>query len=158
MSPQVTFKLITPNQDNPLEVFGEFTDDEWKVINAFIKEAEQLPKEVPFVSINTRYEDNKLSFPCELPDWNEIRIILHLLRPFYLSNESTSFYKICNMLYRGLKTDQLNIVYRNLRNIYSGKTFQSNYLIRRQLPPPNDSEYIILNSEKVLDKFLNATG
>ncbi len=137
-------------------VSGDFTDDELNAINSFVNEATALPNKIPQVSIKVRYDNNKLTFPCELPDWNEIRLLLYLLRPFQLQKEKTSFNRVCNILSMKLKADAITTLIDKLKDLYIGKKCQSELIIRRQLPAPDDSDFIILNSEKVLNTFLNA--
>ncbi len=91
---------------------------------------------------------NNLAFKVELPDWNEVSVFLHKIRPFILQNERTYFHKVRNLL--GFKlTDSYFRDYFNLqKELFNGKKSQEGWQI--------ESNGEILNSEKILYEWLNA--
>jgi len=132
---------------------GELTDEDCELLLDFNKYADEL-YQTPYLHKGnfgrftmTGDNQNNLTFKTELPNWDEVSVFLHKLRPFILQNERTYFHKVRKLL--GFKlTDSYFRDYFNLqKELFNGKRNQ-NFSITS-----NDE---ILNSEKILYEWLNA--
>ena len=83
-----------------------------------------------------------------LPDWNQVIVFLHKLRPLLLEDEKTNFYKIRNLLAKKLDNPHFRNLLTQYHQLYSGKKAQSEVQIK--------SNEIVLNSEDTLLDWLNS--
>ena len=146
--------LINDETGETVSVSGELSDDEVKLLEAFIKYADEV-WDSDFMKSEERGqftiqwdEKSGTKVTTVLPEWNQVIVFLHKFRPILLNNEKTNFYKIHNLLAK--KLDHPN--FRNSLGVqherYSGKTAQAEVQIR--------SNKVLLNSEKVLFDWLNS--
>lgn len=133
---------------------GELTDDEYELLLDFTQYAAELYRTPYLHNGNTASftatgdNQNNLSFETKLPEWDEVSVFLHKIRPFILQNERTYFHKVRNLLAFRL-TDSYFRDYFNLqKEIFNGKRNQAGFEL--------ESNGEILNSEKILYEWLNA--
>ncbi len=65
---------------------------------------------------------NNLAFKVELPDWNEVSVFLHKLRPFILQNERTYFHKIRTLLGFKLTDSYFRDYFSLQKELFNGKS------------------------------------
>jgi len=82
------------------------------------------------------------------PDWDEVIVFLHNLRPLILQNESANFHKIRNLLASKLDHSYFKNLLEQHRQLYSGKVDQAIFQLKI-----ND---MLINCEEVLSHWLNA--
>jgi hypothetical protein len=87
-------------------------------------------------------------FKTTLPDWDQVAVLLHRLRPLILTSEHASFDRVSGLLGRVLVHPAVRQLLKDNRYIYCGKRFQSKILIM--------SDNTLLNSEHILMDYLNA--
>jgi hypothetical protein len=149
-----TLSLISDETGETISLEAEFSDDEVRLLEAFVQYADEVwdsdfMKSEERGQFNIEWEkESGTKITTVLPDWKQVIVFLHKFRPILLQNEKTQFYKITGIL--GQKFDHPN--FRNsLRvehELYSGKTAQEKVQFR--------SDGILLNSERVLFDWLNA--
>lgn len=137
-----------------ISISGEFSDEEVKILEAFIIEAEEVWN-TDFIQTGEKGQLNiqwdhktgtKLS--TVLPEWNQVIVFLYKFRPILLQNEKTNFYKIHNLLARKLDHPNFRNSLGVQHELYIGKTAQAEVQIK--------SNEVLLNSEKVLFDWLNS--
>lgn len=137
-----------------ISVSGELNDTEFELVKDFVSYADEL-FHTPFIHKRDYGKfsmkgdkPNNFSIETELPDWNDVTVFLHKLRPFILNNERTYFHKVRKLL--GLKfADEYFRGFFNLqKERFNNKRQQGSF----QLTSDNE----ILNSEKMLYEWLNA--
>ncbi len=146
--------LINDETGETVSISGEFSDEEIKLLDAFIKEADEVWS-TDFIqtgekgSLNIQW-DHKTGTQIStlLPEWNQVIVFLYRFRPILLQNEKTNFYKIHNLLAKKLDHPNFRNSLGVQHELYSGKTAQSEFQIR--------SNEVLLNSEKVLFDWLNS--
>lgn len=133
---------------------GEFTDEEYELLLDFEKYAAEL-YQTPYLHKGnfarftmTGDNQNNLAFKVELPDWNEVSVFLHKIRPFILQNERTYFHKVRNLLGFKLTNSYFRDYFNLQKELFNGKKSQEGWQI--------ESNGEILNSEKILYEWLNA--
>ena len=133
----------------------ELSDYEICLLEAFIEEADEVwntdfihAPERGSITMKGDAESDQVTISVSLPDWNQVIVFLHKLRPLLLKDEKTNFYKIRNLL--GMKLDNAHC--RNLlaqyKQLYSGKKSQAQVQIK--------SNEVLLNSEDTLLDWLNS--
>lgn len=146
--------LINDETGETVSLSGELSDNEVKLLEAFVKYADEV-WDSDFMKSEERgqfkiqwEEKSGTTITTVLPDWNQVIVFLHKFRPILLNDEKTNFYKIHNLLAKNL--DHSN--FRNSLGVqherYSGKATQAEFQIR--------SNKVLLNSEKLLFDWLNA--
>lgn len=92
--------------------------------------------------------DGKIQTIIKLPNWEEIQIVLHKIRPIILQKERTNFLKINNCLKKEFTTTELFSLLEICHDLYLGNIFRSSINM-------NINGYF-LTSEKFLNDWLNA--
>ncbi len=125
--------LIIDETSENISPSGEFTDDEWELLEEFFQYAEELIK-TNFIQsgnwgqLNIRWDErSNMTVRTDLPDWDEVVVFLHKFRPLLLQDERTNFYKIHNLLAKKLDHPRFRNLLRQQHRLYSGKTTQSAY-------------------------------
>jgi hypothetical protein len=154
MPHKYALSLKIDNVDGEISVSGEFSDDEWDRLEAFLQYSGELTK-VRFLHSAERGclrisgEHDRLIIEAVLPpDWDEVIVFLHKLRPFILEDEGTSFDKVSGLLGRKLDHAYFRSLLKQCRRLYTGKIDQSLIQIW--------SNEELINSEKVLLIWLYA--
>jgi ATP/ADP translocase len=154
MSHECKLTINLEDSGEEISVSGQFEDDEWTLLEAFVQYAEDLANTklvqagVPS-SLNLHMgEELRMTVSAQLPAWEDVIVFLHKFRPIGLQSESTYFYKICNLLSRVLTHPFFQGLIKEQRDIYKGKRLQEVYRVR-----VND---VLLNSEEVLSAWLNS--
>ena len=134
---------------------GELSDDEIRLLEAFIEEADEVwntdfihARERGTFNMKGDAESDQVTVSFSLPDWNQVIVFLHKLRPLLLQDEKTNFYKIQNLLAKKLDNPHFRNLLTQYHQLYSGKKSQSEVQIK--------SNEILLNSEKTLLDWLNS--
>jgi hypothetical protein len=134
---------------------GELSDDEIRLLEAFIEEADEVwnsdfirARERGTFKIKGDAESDQVTVSVSLPDWNQVIVFLHKLRPLLLKDEKTNFYKIRNLLAKKLDNPHFRNLLTQYHQLYSGKKAQSEVQIK--------SNEILLNSEDTLLDWLNS--
>lgn len=147
--------IITINDTGEnVSLHGGFQEDAWNSLNEFLEYADDLlnsefVKDSMRATLKIKWEQNSsMMVSTQLPDWDAVTVFLHKLRPIWLQDESTNFYKICNLLTKELTHPYFRNTVDEQRDIYSGKRKQATYTIQ--------SNDVVLNSEKVLANWLNS--
>jgi len=137
-----------------VNISGEFSDDEWQLLEDFLKYAEELfacrlLHSQADCSLNIKWDrDSGISVTTRLPPWEDVRAFLHTARPLLLQNEATSFYRVNNLLAKKLDHSYLRKMLSYQRQIYSGNRMQSALSIK--------INELVINSEETLSAWLNA--
>ena len=154
MPQKVKIDLINDETGETVSVSGEFSDDEVRLLEAFVKYADEV-WDSDFMKSEERGqftiqwdEKSGMKITTVLPDWNQVIVFLHKFRPILLQNEKTNFYKIHNLLAKKLNHPNFRNSLGVQHERYSGKTYQSEVQIK--------SNKILLNSETVLFDWLNS--
>jgi hypothetical protein len=133
----------------------ELSDDEISALEAFVAEADQVwntdfihARERGAFTIKGDAESDQVTLSVTLPDWNQVTVFLHKLRPLLLKDEKTNFYKIRNLLAKKLDNPHFRNLLTQYHQLYSGKKAQSEVQIK--------SNEILLNSEDTLLDWLNS--
>ncbi|MDP1714010.1 MAG: hypothetical protein Q8L41_04630 [Anaerolineales bacterium] len=147
--------IITINDTGEnVSLHGGFQEDAWNSLNEFLEYADDLlntefVKDGMRATLKIKWEQNSsMMVSTQLSDWDAVTVFLHKLRPIWLQDESTNFYKICNLLTKELTHPCFRNTVDEQRDIYSGKRKQATYTIQ--------SNDVVLNSEKVLANWLNS--
>ena len=140
--------------DETASISGQFKDEDWERLEAFVQYAGELLKtrfvqDGMFSSLNVRWEkESGMKIFTELPPWDDVTVFLHKFRPVGLQSESTYFYSICSILTKEIDHPYFRSMVQEQREIYSGRALQAQFQIK--------SNDVVLNSEKVLYDWLNA--
>jgi hypothetical protein len=86
-----------------VETRGEFTDQEWSLLQRFADCADELRRTHMAQGSRTGFEmkvspDEETSWKSDLPPDDDISAFMHRLRPFVLEGEETHFGRIWNIL------------------------------------------------------------
>ncbi|MGD9652109.1 MAG: hypothetical protein AB7V12_07040 [Candidatus Dadabacteria bacterium] len=163
MDKKFTIYLFDEDNNNQKITFsGEFTDDEWEVLENFMKEARKLFDSEIFpsklkVNIGINW-DEKVGFTdnSSLPSDDAISILLHKIRPFILQKENTYIPKVCNTLRKRISNSRVVEWINEDRDQFLGKHFESHMrIVYGNRTDPNIKRTQI-NSEETLQKWLNA--
>jgi hypothetical protein len=150
------YQLILTIKDGKetVSLSGSFQADAWSLLNKYLDYADDLLN-TKFVrsgmpaSMNIKWEqESGMVVSTKLPDWDDVTVFLHKFRPIGLQSEDANFYKICNILAKELAHPYVRNMIDEQREIYTGKRMQSMFRIQ--------SDDIVLNSEKVLNDWLNS--
>ena len=99
--------------------------------------------------LNIRFDPGEdLRFESQLPPWDDVIVFLHRLRPIYLQNEATHFYRICNFISHRIAHEYVRAIVSANRDLYSGRHMRS--MLRISV------NEVVLNSEKALANWLNS--
>lgn len=138
----------------PREVVLEFSDAEWQLLI----DAERYAAEVDYpslaqkdswqTSLTIAFEEGVIKYSGRMPDWDEVIVVLHRLRPLILESEPTYFHTVLNVVARRAKDSGLRDKLKALSMKFSGRLLSNAVTISA-----NDE---IVNSEAMLKKFLNA--
>lgn len=149
-----TIKLTQTKTGEESEISGVFENTEWKTLCNFRNYAQDLIQTKivqngmrSSLKVNFDHNDG-LSFRADLPPWEDIIVFLHKFRPLGLNSERTYFFKVCNILSKRLNHPWFNNAINKQRDFFTGKMMQSKIRIT--------SNAVLLNSEKVLNDWLNA--
>jgi hypothetical protein len=154
MSKKYELSLINDETGETTSIAGEFSDDETRLIEEFVKEAEEVWN-TEFIQsgekgqLNIEWDrETGSKVSTVLPEWNQVIVFLYKFRPILLQNERTNFYKIHNLLAKKLNHAHFRNSLGVQHELYSGKTAQADFQIK--------SNQVLLNSEKVLFDWLNS--
>lgn len=149
------FEVLFSNEQAGAEerIVGEFTEEEHEVLVDFMRFSEELYNG-PFLRSRNfgsakigHTAGEALTVEVDLPNWDEVMVFLHRLRPLILESERTSFYKVRTLIGYRARHPQVQMMLDSQKDIYSGKRDQRIIQIRS-----NDE---LVNSEKVLQSYLN---
>lgn len=148
--------ICITNQDTKEEeiIDASFTQEEWTILNDYKLYADELYgirliKEGFNSNIKLSYKRDKgVEIQTNLPDWEDVIVFLHKYRPFGLKDEPTYFYKVTNIISKNIENNYFRKFIKKQRNFFCGKSMQNQIIIKR--------DNIVINSEKILDKWLNA--
>ena len=90
----------------------------------------------------------ELRVQVDIPDNDDLSILLHRLRPFILDDEPASFVKVASIIGRRVSTPYVRQLLREQRALYDGRRFLRTIQIA--------SNETILNSDRVLRGWLNS--
>lgn len=154
MSHKVNLYLIKDRASNRITITGELQDDEWEILLKYNEYADELAN-IALVrnggpgNLTLNYNKEKgYSYSCSLPPEEQIIALLHRLRPFLLNDEPTNFNKIRNCLCRRFKDDELEKLLKMQKDAFLGNHMQSMVKFI--------SNKVVINSEEILQKWLNA--
>lgn len=141
-------------KDTPREIKGEFKDNEWAMLNHFVKYANDLAN-IELIqqggsgklSINYSVEKG-FAYSVDIPPDDKVIVLLHRLRPFILNDEPTNFNKICNCIGKALADDGFRKFIKSLKEYYMGQRMRDLILIT--------SNSVLINADETLQKWLNA--
>jgi len=154
MPQKYELSLINDETGETVSISGEFSDEEVKVLEAFVREADEVWN-TDFIQtgekgqLNIQWDrETGTKVSTVLPEWNQVIVFLYKFRPILLQNEKTNFYKIHNLLAKKLDHPHFRNSLGVQHELYSGKTAQAEFQIK--------SNEVLLNSEKVLFDWLNS--
>jgi hypothetical protein len=154
MAHEYKLTVLFKNTDEKISLSGKFEDEDWARLEEFTQYADELLT-TKFVqdgmpaSLKIRSDKGSgVVISAKLPPWDDVTVFLHKFRPIGLQSESTYFVKICNILTKELAHPYFRSMIEQEREIYAGKGMQAQFQVR--------SDNVLLNSEKVLDDWLNA--
>jgi len=154
MTHEIKLTVNVKDSDEQIEISGTIGDNDWDILEAFVQYAVEListklVRNGIFASLQIRWEQGStMKFGTKLPNWDDVIVFLHKLRPFVLQNEATFFYRVSNILKKIIEQPFLRSFIDEQRKIYSGQMMQE--MVRISI------DDIVLNSEKVLLDWLNA--
>lgn len=147
--------LTMTNTGETISVAGQFTKEDWERLENFLEYTNDLldtklvrDGSPASLRISANAETNSMQISTTLPDWDDVTVFLHKFRPIGLQTEDTYFYKINSLLGQHLDHPYFQGMIKRQRDIYSGKKQRRVFQIRAN----NE----VLNSEKVLDAWLNS--
>ena len=132
----------------------EFSDQEEEILIEYLECAKRLAtskfiKQGVSFGLNIHWNhETGLAITTNLPDWDDMTVLMHRFRPFGLQNERTYFVKVANVISRRVNNPSMRNTIKALKDKFSGKFMQSAVMIET-----ND---IVLNSEDTLNNWLNA--
>lgn len=135
-------------------ISGEFSDEEWRLLEDYLEYAEDLFACRLFhseadCSLQIKWDrDSGGTVTTKVPPWDDVRAFLHTALPLFLQNEPTSFYHVNNLLAERLVHPYARKMLGYHRQTYNGTRMQSALSIRI-----ND---LVVNSEEALSTWLNA--
>lgn len=154
MSISATLQITKNESDEKVVLNVSFDDNEADTLSEFVKYAEDLLR-IDVVrngapgKFNLKWDKEKgMTFSYDVPEENLVLPLLHRIRPFVLKKESTYVPKIVNLLSREFDDNDARKYLKYQKDRYLGKIFQKQIVIT--------SNNVILNSEEVLLKWLNA--
>lgn len=152
--------VITIKREDCLDriIKGEFSDDEYHLLQDYLKQYELLAKSKPVreglpSGFKLHYDrENGLQVDATLPDSDTVSILLHRLRPFILQNEPASFLKIVSMIGRHVDDEYIRKLLHKERERFDVRDLQ--HMI--QIGISDGTKDIVINSEKILHDWLNS--
>ena len=154
MAHKVPLSLAEESGGRSIRVEGEIPDTEWEILQSFHVYSKELlatkfVQEGMPASLKIRgSNDGPISFESRLPDWDDVVVFLHYLRPLYLQSETATFHSACNILARRLDNPQIRSMIQLNKDMFSGK------LLRTAIRISVDDT--VVNSEEVLSAWLNS--
>lgn len=154
MSPSCEISVKRQDNGETALVSGVFSDEEWGRLNAYLQHVDVVA-EAPVIKAGFKVH-MQLSFNAAtgsrvtstIPPMDDIRLLLHKLRPLILESEPTSFMKIRALLCQRLDNVFIRGTLQDQLETFDGRSSQS--VVRIKL---NEN---LLNSENFLLKWLNA--
>ncbi len=154
MAYEYQLTLTVKETNETVSLSGSFQENEWNLLSDFLEYADDLLS-TRFVrsgmraSLNIKWsQEAGMVVSAQLPNWDDVIVFLHKLRPIVLQSERTNFYRICNLLAKRLAHPYFRSMLDEQRKMYGGQRMQSVIQVRI-----ND---VVLNSEEVLSYWLNA--
>jgi len=154
MSHRVTLSINQKDASVTSVVEAEIPDNEWDILQSFHQFSQEImstkfvqegmPSSLRIKATN----DGQYLFKAQLPNWDDVIIFLHYLRPIYLQNEAANFHTACNIIARRPANDQLRSMIDVQKDLYSGKLLQTAVRI--------SIDGTVVNSDDVLSKWLNS--
>lgn len=139
----------TPKQ----KIDAEFEDAEWDLLVSFRDYTKELGETELMIfggsgQLSVNYKQGEgISFSTKLPENDKVLALIHRLRPFVLQKEPTHFNRICNILARRISDRQ----FRKLLDV-----LKDNYSADQMSPLIITSNDVVINSEEILQRWLNA--
>ncbi len=133
---------------------ADFADEEWDMFlryDEYTDELAQLPLSQSSAQVEFRLHWNRDSgFASEvrLPPEEQTVSLMHRLRPFILTNESTNFERVSNILSHRITNQSIRTYLKSLKQVYSSKGLRQQVRIIL--------EDVLLNSDAALHNWLNA--
>jgi hypothetical protein len=154
MTHKYQLNLIIEDLGEDIPLSGEFSDDDWIILEEFVQYADELSN-TKFIQ-SGKWGELKIEWDQEpsmkvstkLPNWDDVIVFLHKFRPLLLQNERTNFYKVHNILAKELANAHFRNLLGQYHELYSGKLMQSGFQFRS-----NDT---LINSESILFDWLNS--
>lgn len=139
-----TIKIIW--SDAELNLMKRFTS----YANKLIEMIKRKDRAFATLNMNISIKENQLlEYIVNLPDKDNISILLHNLRPFILQDEATNLNRILNLLSREISEIQFREYIKQQKNIFN----TTNSTLPFELKVNQNK---VINSEKVLKLWLNA--
>jgi hypothetical protein len=138
---------------------ASFTSQEWDTLNRYSDYVRQLRSTKAFskqISVRLQFHwqvGQNLSVEVGMPDWEDVIVLLHRMRPFLLHDEDTNFGKVKNVLSRRFEDPRIRGMIAYNGDLYSGKHASS--ILRIEMSRPTDTNSIVLNSESFFETWLN---
>ena len=150
---KLTFKVITGNERSEEIIEINLDSDELKLLELFQENFNRLRSSVRILENDQVPVLKKISFSQEkgldfvFSDFNyqHISELLHLLRPFLLKKESTSFDMICAIFNKKARKTSFALVLKSIRNMYEKGDYQPYFqlsLIGNHLSEESFNNYI----------------
>lgn len=150
-----TYHLSLRLEGQPdIEIRGDFTDEDAAILESYLQQHEQLASSKPIregISCNlsiTNTEENGLSVNSNIPNPDDLSILLHRLRPFILQTEPASFVRVSSILFKSILDPTLRLLIQQQRARFDGRVSQEIMRVT--------SADVLVNSEKVLNAWLNS--
>ena len=130
-----------------------FTLNEWRRLEKFATYSEELTHTALLstkgkLAFSLHTDHNGTRFEAkEMPDADQFRALLLLMRPFVLQNEDTCFYRVRNILARRLDHATFRAYLDRQKEIFDGRRCQNMRVV---------SNGTLINSTTTLDLWLNA--
>ena len=137
------------------EIEAEFSRDDFDLFRTFVVRSERLSDSTwvkegmpSGLDITIEIPTGGLSGQAHVPNWDDVVVVLHKLRPFVLNDEALYFYKVAKIRAWRINNVDFRSQLEEAKNLFSGKKSQSEYRI--------EANGILLNCEDTLNKFLNS--
>lgn len=159
------FKFVITNQETgeQEEIEAIFEEEEWNILKEYKNYTDELfnislLKKGFNSNLNVTYiKESGMKVKSSLPEWEDIIVFLHKIRPFVLNKETTYFYKIANIISKNIKNTFIRDFINRQRGLFSGKNMQKQVQIKVTNININlKIKNVIINSAEILNKWLNA--
>ena len=151
MELRYTISIIHNKTQTKHTIIANISNNEWTSLTNFENYTQDLLK-ANFLrkdySYSASFEDTLSYEVKELPTDEELAYFLHKFRPFYLQKEPTNFLRICKIINKNFRDIWIQLLIDEQMKNFTNTMTSSLWKIET-------ADNIVLNSEKMLDKWLN---
>jgi len=153
-------KIAVDRGGQQLKVQADFPKQDWQLLLNYSECVHDLRRTRAFqkplhVRMNFKLMFGEgLSVKIELPDWDDVIVLLHRLRPLILLNEPTFFGRIRNLLYQHIDNPGIREMLAYDNRLFTGDISLSQ--MRISLYGGDIRQELTINSDNFFHTWLNA--